>query len=246
MQNKLNTYLHNINFKIYTTDIDFRNHGSREIELECNHNHKFNMKLHTINVYRNKNVCIVCPECKAINLKKKTEDNSKYNMIENDKISCKNCNTIYCYSNLKMKCYCELKIKQQEFIFYKEFLNQFPDYKPYREYDIGISENKKIDMVFENDKEIYLIEIDDRQHFYCSSERYMKDIIYSRYIMNQYETEKKLIFIRIDDRLIKNETIQKTIEEIKLKSEMNLENKQIQLIGVNPKLYDHIRGVFRN
>ena len=222
------------------------------IKLICQNGHKFTSNLQTLNVYRlheNGPKPPVCTTCKSNKLIKKHEDNSNYDILDNGKIECKDCELQYDYSNLKMNCFCELKTKKKEHLFYKSLIEQFGEFKIIREYVIGRGQgHKKFDLYLTNDMYDIFIEIDDRQHFYPSSKRYVKDERFSKYILRNYMTDKKVFLIRINDDLIAEERgIDELVEVIKDRIIDGSGDERRELILVKERNeFDHIINLFED
>lgn len=245
VQERTIEYLKKYNIKINgdITKYSYQN-KNEDIQLICGNDHSFTSNLQTINVNRSKGRGTSCYLCKSDQLKEKKEKDSGYNIIEEDEIiSCKKCGLKYHYSNLHMNCFCELKIKKKEHLFYKELMDECDNnFRIIREYRVEKDEksSKKFDIYMENDEVEVFIEIDDKQHYYPSSERYEKDKKWSRYILNDHDSTRRIVLLRINDELIEdNQYLKNLVFIISERIQTSPEQKEL-IIVKKDREYDFI------
>ena len=199
-----------------------------EIVVACDKEHHFKTRLQTLSVYKCKKQKPVCDVCKSDNYTQDKKDKSCYSILDEINIQCRKCNQKYDINNYNNKCFCQLKIKKHEFDFYKKIKELLPDYRITREYVIREDEHTRVDLFIEKDGKKIAIELDDKQHYFQSSSRYLKDIKTSKYVVNN-----NMKLVRVEDT-IAVEKVKEIVEFIEESDKTHL------LLASKDHYYNHI------
>ena len=221
--------------------------GYEQMKMKCPNGHEMSTNINTLNTNRFNNRLPVCKLCKSSKLQEKAYENSFYNVIvPKTRIECKDCKKIYHYSCLNKKCFCQLGSKRKEQLLYEHLYKRYENLFNYsREFTIQCNVNKKYDLCLSNEESIILFEVDDKQHFYKSSNNYKKDIKFTEYAFNIEENKlenKRIKLIRINDSLLTKNNMNRIIDIIDDSIKLNV-SKEFCVIGNN---YDHLVELFDN